>query len=70
MSTNDVEPRRIIELETKIAYQEKTISELNEALVDLNKTVAEFARRLTAVERVIRADFERRDVPNERPPHY
>lgn len=70
MPTNDVEPQRLIELETKIAYQEKTIADLNEALIDLNRTVAEFARRLTAVERVIRADFERRDVPNDRPPHY
>ncbi len=70
MPSEDVEPRRLIELETKIAYQEKTIAELNDALVDLNKTVAEYARRLSAVERVIRADFERREVPNERPPHY
>jgi uncharacterized coiled-coil protein SlyX len=70
MSKEDADAQRIIELETKISYQDKTIDELNDALIDMNKTVADLARRLSAVERVIRTDVERRDVPNEAPPHY
>jgi SlyX protein len=64
------EQARLIEVETKIAYQEKTIADLNEALVDLNRTVTELGRRLQAVEQVIRDGFEQRGGSNERPPHY
>jgi uncharacterized coiled-coil protein SlyX len=70
MSMHQAQDRRIIELETKIAYQEKTIAELNEALVDLNRTVVELGRRLGAVEQLIQDGLELRGPGNERPPHY
>lgn len=70
MSKEGAEGRRLIELETKISYQEKTIAELNDALVGLNRAATDFERRLRAVESVIQSDFERRDVPNQPPPHY
>jgi len=70
MSTHDDESPRLVALETKIAYQDKTIAELNQVVVDLNKDVADFSRRLQALERMVRTDLERREMPNEKPPHY
>jgi SlyX protein len=70
MPTHDDDSPRLIALETKIAYQDKTIAELNQVVVDLNKDLAECARRLLALERMVRTDLERRDMPNEKPPHY
>jgi|EndMetStandDraft_4_1072995.scaffolds.fasta_scaffold170536_2 SlyX protein len=67
---DDEESQRLVELQTKIAYQDKTIAELNQVVIDLNKDVAEFGRRLERLERVVRNDLERRDMPNEKPPHY
>ena len=70
MPRHEDESPRLIELETKIAYQDKIIAELNQVVVDLNKEVAEFSRRLHAVERTVRSELERRDMPLEKPPHY
>jgi uncharacterized coiled-coil protein SlyX len=70
MSTHDDESPRLVALETKIAYQEKTIAELNQVVIELNRELAEFARRVHALERVVRSDVERREMPNEKPPHY
>lgn len=70
MPTHDDESPRLVELETKIAYQDKTIAELNQVVVDLNKELGDFSRRLQALERTVRTDVERREMPNEKPPHY
>ena len=64
------EQERMLRLETKVAYQDKLIAELNEVVVDLNKSVTELGRRLERVERAVRSELERRDMPNEKPPHY
>jgi uncharacterized coiled-coil protein SlyX len=60
----------LIELEMKIAYQDKTIADLNDVVVSLNRHVSELARRLEAVERTIRNHEEVREMPIEPPPHY
>ena len=70
MIDDDDLPERILRLETKVAYQDKLIAELNDVVVDLNRLVAELNRRLIAAERLIRNEFERRDMPIEKPPHY
>ena len=70
MHSSDDDSPRLIELETKIAYQDKTIAELNQVVVQLNKDLAEFARRLQTVEKTLRAELDRRDMPLEKPPHY
>ncbi|HET9933273.1 MAG TPA: SlyX family protein [Polyangiaceae bacterium] len=61
---------RMLRIETKIAYQDKLIADLNDVIVDLNRTVRDYARRLETVERAFRNELERRDMPNEKPPHY
>lgn len=61
---------RLLQLEEKVAYQDKIIAELNDVVVQLNRLAAELGTRLEAVERTIRAELGPRDMPNERPPHY
>ena len=60
----------IIELEMKIAYQDKLIADLNDVVVSLNRNVSELARRLETLERTLRNHTEVREMPIERPPHY
>jgi uncharacterized coiled-coil protein SlyX len=67
---DDASSSRIIELEMKIAYQEKIIADLNDVVVGLNRDVSELGRRLETMERTIRNHVEVRDMPLERPPHY
>jgi uncharacterized coiled-coil protein SlyX len=66
----DWDDNRLLNLETKVAYQDKHIAELNDVIVDLNRTVAELTRRIVAVEKLTDAEFGRREVLNEKPPHY
>jgi uncharacterized coiled-coil protein SlyX len=67
---HDAGSSTLIELEMKIAYQDKTIADLNDVVVSLNRHVSELARRLEAVERTIRNHVEVREMPLEPPPHY
>jgi uncharacterized coiled-coil protein SlyX len=61
---------RLLALEEKVAYQDKTIAELNEVMVTLNREVARMAGRLKELERLFGSELSRRDMPNEKPPHY
>ena len=61
---------RLLNLEEKIAYQDKTIAELNDVVVALNRQVSDQKARLEQVERLIGGELSRREMPNEQPPHY
>ena len=61
---------RLLVLEEKVAYQEKTIAELNEVVVTLNRQLSDLKLRLEQVERLVGAELSRREMPNEKPPHY
>jgi uncharacterized coiled-coil protein SlyX len=61
---------RLLILEEKVAYQDKTILELNEVVTALNRQVADLKSRLEQVERLVGAELSRREMPNEKPPHY
>lgn len=61
---------RLLNLEEKIAYQDKTIAELNDVVVALNRQVSEQKARLEQVERLLGGELSRREMPNEKPPHY
>jgi len=70
MSKAGSEAARILKLEEKVAYQDKIISELNDVVVALNRSMDGFYKRLEAVERTIQAELAAREQPNEKPPHY
>jgi uncharacterized coiled-coil protein SlyX len=61
---------RILVLEEKVAYQDKTIAELNDVVVSLNRLVSDLAKRLDHAERLVSGELSRREMPNEKPPHY
>lgn len=64
------DPARLLTLEEKVAYQDKTIAELNEVVVSLNRELARVSGRLSELERLFGSEMSRRDMPNEKPPHY
>ena len=61
---------RLLALEEKVAYQDKTIAELNEVVVVLNRQMAGQAARIKELERLFGSELSRREMPNEKPPHY
>jgi uncharacterized coiled-coil protein SlyX len=64
------DPARLLTLEEKVAYQDKTIGELNDVVVDLNRQVSDLKARLSQIERLVGSELSRREMPNEKPPHY
>jgi len=61
---------RLLGLEEKVAYQDKTIAELNDVVIELNRQAADLKRRIAELERLFGSELSRRDMPNEKPPHY
>ena len=61
---------RLLSLEEKVAYQDKTIAELNEVVVGLNRLASDLKLRLEHLERLLGGELSRREMPNEKPPHY
>ena len=65
--------KRLDTIETKIAYQEKTISELNSVIIEQQKTIDRLEKTLKTVTDKIReiADSAGTDKgTNSKPPHY
>ncbi len=61
---------RLLTLEEKVAYQDKTILELNDVVVALNRQVSDLKGRVEQIERLVGSELSRREMPNEKPPHY
>ena len=64
---------RLIELETRIAYQEATIQDLNDALAAQQRRLGELEQLCRQLgERVIRIgqDIQKGSAADEIPPHY
>jgi uncharacterized coiled-coil protein SlyX len=61
---------RLLNLEEKIAYQDKAIAELNDVVVALNRQVSDQKARLEQLERLLGGELSHREMPNEKPPHY
>jgi uncharacterized coiled-coil protein SlyX len=64
------EAARLLHLEERVAYQDKSIAELNDVIVTLNREATELKTRLERIERLIGSELSRREMPNEKPPHY
>jgi SlyX protein len=61
---------RLITIETKLAYLENYINELNQVIIEQNETI----KKLTLETEQIKKKIEDRDAEklpeNEKPPHY
>lgn len=68
-----MDDRRLVDIETKIAFQERTIKELNEVVYEQQKQIDHLHAACRRLELKIResADTQQeRDIIDEKPPHY
>lgn len=68
-SITDPTQQRFLLLETKIAYQEKLLQDLNEVIVEQAQTIRELTLRCTNLERAFRESMQEKPA-HEKPPHY
>jgi uncharacterized coiled-coil protein SlyX len=61
---------RIIELESRVALQDRTIGDLDEVVRLFADRVERLERRLSELADKLRADHEEVGPHDERPPHY
>ena len=65
---------RIIELETKVAYQEKAIEDLSQTIFQLDQKLERLERLCQALKQKLTAITEQTGLDvgehNEKPPHY
>ncbi len=66
---SDTALERFVLLETKIAYQEKLISELSEVLVEHSQTIDRLELRVRRLEQALRENAGE-PMGHDRPPHY
>jgi len=74
MAVGKGDPARI-ELESKMAFQEKALADLNDVLSANTRAILDLQRRLQALENIVRGFDRRLDgfpeaPPDEKPPHY
>ena len=62
---------RFITLETKVAYQENLIADLNHVIIGQSRSLDLVELRLKRLEERLKEDADgRREFPVEKPPHY
>lgn len=64
---------RLVELESKLAFQEQTIEDLNEVVVEQGRLLEAISERLARLEQRLRGADDagsETDPLQERPPHY
>jgi uncharacterized coiled-coil protein SlyX len=64
-----------IELESKMAFQEKALADLNDILAANTRTILDLQRRVQILENIVRGFDSRFESfadapPDEKPPHY
>jgi uncharacterized coiled-coil protein SlyX len=67
---SSLEPPRLLALEEKAAYQERTIADLSDMIIELRRELTKLESRIKAVEGVVRAPLDAPDAADEKPPHY
>lgn len=67
----DIE-KRLIDLETKISFQDKTIDDLSESVYKQQQHINQLEKTLDLFKKQIQADLDGGNEirPNEKPPHY
>ena len=69
MSGTDPSEERFLALETKVAYQEKLIAELNDVILERGREIDQLLTRVGNLEKLAREGSP--ETPgHERPPHY
>jgi SlyX protein len=61
---------RIVELEIKIAFQDKTLRELDEVVTAYAARLDALTRELEALRQGVDGSAEAAEIVDERPPHY
>ena len=69
-STEDELQARIVELEVKVAYQDKALRDLDEIVVAYAARVDELARQLTELRQRTDDSASAGEITDEPPPHY
>lgn len=67
---DDTDNLRFVELETRLAYQDRTIEDLNEVVIALRADLDALRRELGRLERKIDQGGDEIGPANERPPHW
>ena len=71
MTDNPALAERVDALETRLAYQDRTIEELNETITEQWKVIDQLRRRLEVLEEQVRSGSYIADPSTEKPPpHY
>lgn len=69
VTTVETLERRVIELEVKLTYQDRTVAELNEVVIELRAALARLQAKTKRFEEQLAAGLP--DAPeNGPPPHY
>lgn len=61
---------RFMKLETKFAYQEEFVSQLQEVVVEQAKTIDKLEREVKLLAEKIKDMDSQEEIPNRKPPHY
>jgi SlyX protein len=64
------DPERLMELEIRLAHQERTIDQLHEVVLGLRKELESVQRRFGEIEAKLESDANEIGSANERPPHW
>ncbi len=64
--------QRIIDLETKISFQDKSIEDLSDSLYQHQQQIAQLEKALQVLQKRIESDQQGESEirPQEKPPHY
>jgi SlyX protein len=62
--------KRLEEFEMRLAYQDKTISDLNDVITAHCKKIEALARQLMRLDEELRDLDSMEAPPNQKPPHY
>jgi SlyX protein len=64
------DPERLMELEIRLAHQERTIDQLHDVVLGLRKELESVQRKFGEIEAKLESDANEVGPANERPPHW
>ena len=64
------DPERLMELEIRLAHQERTIDQLHDVVLGLRKELESVQRKFGEIEAKLESDANEIGSANERPPHW